>query len=168
MGTGMLRLDTEMLFQMQQELDAHIESEHDLADEDTTDKKILALQVELGELANETRCFKFWSLKPPSKKEIILEEYVDGVHFILSIGLSFGYHDAISIESRKQDELTEEFLNVFDCISAFRNRPNEERYRELFQSYLKLGERLGFEAEEIEAAYGKKNETNHKRQQQGY
>lgn len=164
----MLRLDTESLFNMQQELDEHIESEHDLEGEDTTDQKILALQVELGELANETRCFKFWSLKPPSDKEVILEEYVDGVHFILSIGLSFGYHHVIPVDGGEQEELTGEFLNVFDCISAFRNRPNEERYRELFQSYLKLGERLGFSAQEIEAAYGKKNETNHKRQQQGY
>ena len=31
---------------------------------------ILALQVEIGELANETRCFKHWSNKGPSEKKL--------------------------------------------------------------------------------------------------
>lgn len=47
---------------------------------------LLALQVEVSELANETRCFKHWSNKGPSDKNIILEEYVDVLHFFLSLG----------------------------------------------------------------------------------
>ena len=53
-------------------------------------RKMLALLVEIGELANETRCFKYWSNKPASEREVILEEYVDGLHFILSIGIDLG------------------------------------------------------------------------------
>jgi|SRR5690606_17873336 len=50
------------LFEMQAKLDAHIEREHPRKEnEDRLVKKILALQVELGELANEWRGFKFWS-----------------------------------------------------------------------------------------------------------
>ena len=44
----------------------------------------MALLVE-RELANETRSFKFWSTKGPSANEIILEEYVDSIHFLLSL-----------------------------------------------------------------------------------
>ncbi|HAQ08050.1 MAG TPA: dUTPase, partial [Bacillus bacterium] len=86
-------MNIEKLFRMQKELDRHIELQHGLVEEDLFDRKILALLVELGELANETRCFKFWSLKPSSEKQVILEEFVDGIHFILSLGIECGFDD---------------------------------------------------------------------------
>ena len=49
------------LYEMQRELDNRICKEHRLEGMNLVPSKILALQVELGELANETRCFKFWS-----------------------------------------------------------------------------------------------------------
>lgn len=56
------------LFEIQAKLDARIEREHPRRDgEDRLAKKILALQVELGELANEWRGFKFWSEKQEPK-----------------------------------------------------------------------------------------------------
>src|SRR3954454_6608730 len=84
-------MDFEKLFQMQKGLDNHIEEKHRLEDEDLFSRKILALFVELGELANETRCFKFWSVKPASARSVILEEFVDGIHFILSLGIECGF-----------------------------------------------------------------------------
>ncbi len=48
-------------------------------------KRDLALTIELAELANETRCFKYWSSKGPSEREVILEEFVDSIHFLLSL-----------------------------------------------------------------------------------
>lgn len=47
---------------------------------------ILALIVETCEFANATRCFKFWSNKGMEDRETLLEEYVDKLHFFLSIG----------------------------------------------------------------------------------
>ncbi len=78
------------LFDRQRELDERIEEEHQLSG-NQFDERLLALLVELGELANETRSFKFWSTKGPSPQDVILEEYVDGIHFLLSIGLALGY-----------------------------------------------------------------------------
>ncbi|MDQ4683029.1 dUTP diphosphatase, partial [Stenotrophomonas maltophilia group sp. RNC7] len=49
------------LFEMQRKLDEHIVREKGLDGQDLLPKKILALQVELGELSNEWRGFKFWS-----------------------------------------------------------------------------------------------------------
>ncbi len=77
---------------MQQALDSHIEEKHQLQNEDLFTRKTLALLVEIGELANETRCFKFWSVKPASEKQVVLEEFVDGIHFILSLGIECGFH----------------------------------------------------------------------------
>src|SRR5690606_41193415 len=78
------------LFTLQRELDERIWREHHLTG-DYFSERVLALQVEVAELANETRCFKYWSLKPPSERSKILEEYVDGIHFILSLGLTLGF-----------------------------------------------------------------------------
>ncbi|MCT8138628.1 dUTP diphosphatase [Anaerobacillus sp. CMMVII] len=70
------------LFKKQKELDDRIVKEHNLEGQYLLSDKILALLVELGELANETRCFKFWSDKPPSAPDIVIEEFVDGIHFL--------------------------------------------------------------------------------------
>ena len=48
--------------------------------------RITALFVEVGELANATRCFKYWSVKPSESRERLLDEYSDVFHFFLSIG----------------------------------------------------------------------------------
>ena len=82
------------LFELQRKLDQRIIVNHNLQEDFLLKKKILALQVEIGELANETRCFKYWSKKGPSEKSIILEEYVDCIHFILSIGIEKNYETA--------------------------------------------------------------------------
>ena len=75
------------MFKIQKEQDERIVKEKDLKGVDLLDKKILSLQVELGELANELpEVFKFWSNKKNNYKKA-LEEYCDCLHFILSIGL---------------------------------------------------------------------------------
>ena len=84
------------LFEIQSVLDERIVKEHGLQGVDLVDKKIIALKVELSEFANETRAFKFWSKKEPSPKEITLEEYVDALHFFLSLGLSRGWNKFIT------------------------------------------------------------------------
>src|SRR5690625_2546043 len=49
------------LFKIQKQLDERIVKEKGLEGQDLLDKKILALQVELGELAQNWRGFKYWS-----------------------------------------------------------------------------------------------------------
>ena len=55
-------------------------------DEMLLNDRILALFVEVGEFANASRCFKYWSIKPSEDKERLLDEYADILHFFLSIG----------------------------------------------------------------------------------
>lgn len=54
-------MDFQPLFEKQQQLDRYIVKKKRLEDQDLLPNKILALQVELGELANEWRGFKHWS-----------------------------------------------------------------------------------------------------------
>ncbi|CEG28155.1 dUTP diphosphatase [Bacillus sp. B-jedd] len=161
-------MNIEKLTEMQMSLDTHIERKHGLEQDDLIDKKILALLVEAGELANETRCFKFWSQKPSSEREIILEEYVDGIHFVLSLGIECGFIPRLQPVKETEATVTGQFLDVFSSIAAFRKSRSEADYYEVFQSYLELGSKLGFTEADIEQAYFRKNEVNYERQQNNY
>ena len=162
-------MNIEKLRTMQAGLDQHIETKHGLQSENVVDRKILALLVELGELANETRCFKFWSLKGPSDQETILAEYVDGIHFILSLANEYDFKLSVPQEfSSNQQDVTEQFLLLYQGISKFKNERTNERFQTVFAEYLHLGKLLGFSAKDVEEAYVSKNEINYERQKQGY
>ncbi|AZB43879.1 dUTPase [Bacillus sp. FJAT-42376] len=159
------------LFSMQKELDGKIERQHHLERENLVQRKTLALLVELGELANETRCFKFWSTKKPSEKQVILEEYVDGIHFILSLGLEHNFSEQTVIDVKQDSRdvsLTHQFMMVYESISRFDKDQSLSAYLTVFGEYLYLGQMLGFSADDIEKAYLLKNEINHERQHKGY
>ncbi|SDK42325.1 dUTP diphosphatase [Sediminibacillus albus] len=159
----------EELFGTQKQLDEHIQTNHQLNKEDLFEKKVLALLVEVGELANETRCFKFWSQKPQSGQSVILEEYVDGLHFILSLGLDTKLRfSASSVWKKTGQDVTQLFHLVFEQIIAFKQESSKEKYEQLFITYLQLGASLGFGEKEIQEAYHHKNQVNHTRQDQGY
>lgn len=204
------------LFETQRVLDARIEKEHPRVEgEDRLAKKILALQVELGECANEWRGFKFWSTRQSPNNETftsckddeaeyffcgvcheefsssyaktneyqclkdlnhligmknanqLLEEYVDCLHFILSIGLELGteYFNYNQDHIFKESDITVQFLRVIDYTIGLRE---DDYCSELLQSFIHLGEMLGFTWEQIEQAYYEKNEINHARQEAGY
>jgi len=92
-------LDLTDLFKLQNDLDTLIVDKnynkynllYKLEKTGTNDKyfllpRITALFTEVAEFANATRCFKYWSNKPPESLERELDEYVDILHFWLSIG----------------------------------------------------------------------------------
>lgn len=160
----------EKLFTMQKALDHYIEENHQLQGADLFDRKVLALLVEIGELANETRCFKFWSLKPSSEKQIVLEEFVDGIHFILSIGLECGFDQKI-VEVEQQSSLltvSEQFLKIYENVSKFRRSKSFADYIAVIELYLQLAVQLGITDDMMEEAYIQKNEVNYKRQENNY
>jgi len=165
-------MNWDQLYKTQKELDTYIIKKQAIPTEQKVFlDKILALFVELGELANETRCFKFWSKKERNEREVILEEFVDGVHFILSLGLDKGFRYSGEVVQQKLEEEAPEttlFTNVFNACTFFQASPTKENYNHLFHSYLRLANKLGFEEEDIEYAYQKKNEINYKRQDTGY
>lgn len=161
-------MNLQKLFQMQNTLDKRIQAEHNLCGIPLLQKKILSLQVELGELANETRCFKFWSTKDPSSKDVILEEYVDCLHFILSIGLEKNFENIMLNSKNITSELSEQFLNLYVNISDFIICSSIDNYFNIFQNFLCLGKSLGFSNEDIQNAYLYKNNINHERQDNGY
>jgi dimeric dUTPase (all-alpha-NTP-PPase superfamily) len=161
-------MDLTAWFAIQQVLDDRILQEHCLQRTEIFLKKILALQVEIGELANETRCFKYWSRKSPSPRESVLEEFVDALHFVLSLGLDLGHEDLELPAVSAADDLTAGFLELTAASVQLAKTQGRDEYRELFAALLAVGYGLGFSNEEIGQAYLAKNEINHQRQQEGY
>ncbi|ASS74384.1 hypothetical protein CIG75_04885 [Tumebacillus algifaecis] len=165
---GIALLDLHNLLHLQRQLDARIKAEHGLAGQDLVPKKLLALQVELSELANETRCFKFWSKKPASELRVILEEYVDALHFVLSLALELGHTDLLLGEEYPKGDLTALFLELIAKSSQLAVTRSEADLTALLTTLLGLGAELGLSESAIEAAYFAKNEVNHQRQADGY
>lgn len=168
----MLPTELTKLFESQRLLDQEISHKHEVSYKDVKNELMLAFIVEVGECANETRCFKYWSLKKPSEKPVILEEYVDGIHFLLSIGLHFGFNDVSQLvlrtEADKAFELTEGFHQVMQQAVLLKEKPSASLYYNLFEYYFALGRLLSFSDEDIIKAYYAKHEENYRRQESGY
>lgn len=178
-------LNLAKLFEMQKILRDRIGYEG----EDRFEKLILALLVELGECANEWRGFKFWSKDqtPRTRKargpymdledaefyNPLLEEYVDGLHFVLELGLEYGLND-FKYAVLTCDSVEKQFIYLYRVATDVFASSNGiihhalYYYRNLIQLYFGLGEMLGFIWEEVEQAYMDKNKENYARQDRGY
>jgi len=180
-------VNLEKLFEAQKNLDEHITRKKGLEGQDLFAKKILALLVELGELANEWRGFKFWSQdqQPRTKVQVytgsgrkiegkyknpLLEEYVDCLHFILSIGLELGFSEFEIRTIPQRKDVTSQFLKLMRVSQdvLFKREVEQEIYKILISEFIALGKMLGFTWEQIEEAYFAKNAVNHERQESGY
>ena len=93
-------INLEQLYDMQNDLDKYIVEKSNMLIEHNDiyflKDRITALFTEVAEFANATRCFKYWSKKPAESKERMLDEYVDILHFYLSIGNTMKFsHDEV-------------------------------------------------------------------------
>lgn len=173
-------MNLEKLYKLQNELDNHIleniknRTGKEMNKKELLDNTVLALQVEVAELANATRCFKHWSVKESESKERLLEELADIWHFYLSIGNQAGFemddiYDYYSHEDIKKDNVINITLAFIRLLSTgYSMNLNIEYYTVYGHRLEVLGELLGFTDEEIEQAYLKKHEENYRRQREGY
>lgn len=188
-------MNLEKLFAMQKELRNRI----NYNEPDRFNKLVLALLVELGECANEQRSWKFWSKQqtpkvygkfklaedgetlipdPESSYTRVLEEYVDGLHFVLELGIELEYPELPFANFKPYSYTTptieDQFLAIYEDVTNFKNSVAYHsddalmNFDELVSGYVGLGKMLGFTWEEIEQAYMEKNKVNHQRQSEGY
>ncbi|MEC1440550.1 dUTP diphosphatase [Bacillus sonorensis] len=160
------------LFEIQRKLDRRIVVEKGLERQDLLWNKILALQVELAELAQEVQDeWKFWKTNFRRCSGKILEEYCDCLHFVLSIGIEHGFDkhaDGLAIDPIECPNMVFQISELMQCHWYLYEEGDGGNYHEGFELFLGLGKMLGFTWEEVEKAYLEKNKINHKRQDQGY
>ena len=113
------------------------------------------------------------------RRNMLLEEYVDCLHFILSIGNDIRVTDVNVVEmgdyTKESTTKTFVYLNndVWDVYKSVESPAAslrlESHYELLFARFVGLGElQLGFNWKDVEQAYFEKNEINHARQTEGY
>ncbi|MFH7833913.1 dUTP diphosphatase [Bacillus luti] len=151
---------------------------------DKFSKMMLAMLVEFMECANDWRGFKYWS-ENPKAKETLLEEYVDGFHFVLETGLDLKEHTIImtlpngvelpeEIHDMSEQRIIKQYKiltgKVLELEIEVHNGIDymDGSYGDFIYRYLLLGKLLGFTEEQIEHAYIEKNKVNHDRQDNGY
>lgn len=177
-------MNLQKLLETQVELDKKNMKEKSL----TLDKKILALQVELGELANEWQkgrtyykrdcrvckgfgfivgeddsCFYCNGTGYEKQKNPLLEEYVDCLDSILSIGNdTIPETDKVEkfIHPKKMPNILDQFMwtnkKIVDMYEDYRDKETPStsyHFTHVFSAIWGLGEMLGFTWDEIEKAY---------------
>jgi len=162
-------VNIETLYEMQKTLDARIIREKGLEGQDLLPNTVLALQVEIGELANEWRGFKHWSNDREPRRERMLEEYVDCLHFFLSIARQLDI-PVEKLEHTDSSVIERETIAGFSGLmsSVGMIRVYEPAFYHSWNDFIALGECFGFTWDEIVAAYMDKNRVNHERQETGY
>ena len=150
---------------LQKELDDKINNKFNLTYKETDERKKIALLVELGELANELRSFKYWSTKGPSAKEVIVEEFSDCIHFIISFKLAYG-DDQMEFDHIENDlDVNDQILKLYNLTINYKF---DSSINEIITEALTLANKIGISANDIEAAYKAKNSKNHQRQADNY
>lgn len=160
------------MFVCQSELDSVICATHNLNPEELYFGKVLALLVELGEVCNEARFFKYWS-KDQEPREGLKEELADCLHFLLSIGISngvasFPWDDVLFVPETDVDWISVEGIELFRDCCGLADDISISYWRKVLGKFLRFSTDLGISEEELEEEYWRKNEVNHKRQEAGY
>ena len=163
-------MNYDKLFEAQRKLDEHIINEKQLHGQDLFHKKVAALLCEIQEVSNEVRDFKYWSLKPPNMEKA-LEETVDVLHFILSLGNDLNISSSTVEEqpARVYKDLTEQFIALSYtavCIAIYNDK--KMYFLETIKMFKGLVHLLGFTNEQLEQAYYQKNRLNYQRQETNY
>ena len=161
-------INLEELFLAQAKLDEEIANNHHISYKTTRARRILALLVELGEFANSTRCFKYWSNKPSESKERVLDEYADGLHFFLSLGIDIKTDKKVYNKTRHEKDLTSQIVKTYQLVSKFSIRQDDKSYIKAFQSFINISTLLGVRWSTIEKAYFNKLDENYNRQKTNY
>ena len=156
------------LFKKQKELDLDIQERHNVTYENTMSRRSLSLLVEIGELANATRCFKYWSNKPSEPKERVYDEYADGLHFLLSLGIALDVKVTNYVMEKAEEDLTYLFLEMHDSVLTFVSTKDEKDYVKSFEIYLKIADKLGMSKDDIFESYLLKLGENYHRQETNY
>ena len=163
-----MKIDFTDLFIKQAALDQEIANKHNISYSNTRKRRTLALLVEIGELANTTRCFKYWSNKGSEDKERVYDEFADALHFLLSLGIDIGVTNKSFEMETSELSLSELFIKMYDDVLTFLKDANENNYKTCFKTLLNIASGLNMSEEDIFESYLKKLDVNYVRQETNY
>lgn len=161
-------LDLTNIYKKTKYLDSLFNIENDIKSLEIIEKNKLELLVEFGELANETRCFKYWSKRQTGDREKILEEYIDCLFMVLYFCNIAGVSMEEDFPKSNDDDLIKTFLNLYEYGSKLDIIPKKEEIKKILVELLYLSKLLGFTIEDLELATISKSKIIQKRMSSDY
>ncbi len=140
----------------------------EMKDQQYWEDRIIALIVEVAELSNEIRFFKYWSNKPASDKEVILSELVDCLHFAFSLGNTIENESWIFAADDIKRPLPHIFFDLVARLHKMVFDNSTKKFKSMLNNIAEIAWHMGYTQEDIEEAYDKKNAINYQRQEEGY
>lgn len=113
-------------------------------------QKILSFLHDLSEVALESRCYLFWEKEEPVNHQQLLENYLEGLTMLMSIGYELRI-DSIKnhTEIPENQDLYSLFFKIYQSILNVQKQYSSEDYQNTIDDYLTLGFKLGIDIDEI-------------------
>ncbi len=132
------------------------------------EKNCVEFLVEMGEFVNETKCFKYWSIKKPQKDQV-LEEYADCLLMLLSF---FGILDMDLECDLERHHPSDNVLVVINYLyregSKIMTDMSEKLLKDLFVNLIYLAKLLNLSIDEIEESCHQKQDVIEQRLNSDY
>lgn len=192
-------MNLEAMFQTQKKFDSTFT---DVDKKTKIKNKFFALLVEMGEAANEApQTFKYWSSNPkpatlktaekfakyynqpimPIDGDPLLEELVDKLHFILSLGNELNLSgdvktyvyltngDIVDMQMHFTEAVTDLYFHWrITCDELSTLHDANKTYGLLLGYFFGIAHELGYSESSLEKAYYDKNQINYERQKNAY
>ncbi|RIV17015.1 dUTP diphosphatase [Mycoplasmopsis gallopavonis] len=160
------------IFEMQKSLDEKINEKRkknnpNLSKKDVEIQKTLALIVEAGEFINEVQSFKYWKINKNIKRQAVMEEFADLLHFLVNFAYSYRIDPVIEPLILNQD-INYQFQQLFISITDLMKNLNQETIQRAFEISLGAFVMLGFNYGDLFQAYFLKNQKNYQRLYSNY
>ena len=130
----------------------------DISHGEVFNKNCIELLVELGEFINETKCFKYWSIKKPNKK-LVLDELAD----VLKMTMTFLHVINKEIKEYEVKDIECDLItlinNTYVMATEIMNNISEELIDNIFKNLLGIAYKLDLNKKEIIDAIIKKQQV---------
>ncbi|MFR7590984.1 MAG: dUTP diphosphatase [Longibaculum sp.] len=113
-------------------------------------QKILSFLHDLGEVAQESRCYLFWEKEEKINHQKLLEHYIEGLTMLMSIGYELRI-DSIKnhTEIPSNTDIYSLFFKIYHSILKVQSHYSSEDYQNTIDDYFTLGFQLGIDIHEI-------------------
>ena len=117
-------------------------------------QKILAFLHDLGQVAEDSRCYLFWEKDEPIDHQQLLEDYLEGLTMLMSIGYELRI-DSIKNHSEipSPTDIYSLFFKIYNSILKVQSHYSSEDYQNTIDDYFTLGFQLNIQIEEILNSY---------------
>ena len=125
-------------------------AKHEILNTTRINQKILSFLHDLSEVALESRCYLFWEKEEPVNHQQLLENYLEGLTMLMSIGYELRI-DSIKnhTEIPENQDLYSLFFKIYQSILNVQKQYSSEDYQNTIDDYFTLGFKLGINIDEI-------------------